>query len=145
MEPTDSFPPWFREIDHTADIGIKVVADDLPTLFERAAWGTFAMLTDVRTVEPQEARTVEVEGEDRADLMVNWLSELNFLHITQHVLFSQFEIESMSDTHLTATVRGERVDRDRHPIYTEIKAITYHGLEIIEEDDAWRVQVIYDM
>lgn len=145
MDTTNASPAWFREIDHTADIGIEVVADDRPTLFERAAWGTFAMLTDVRSVESEESRTVEVEGKNQEDLMVNWLSELNFLHITEHELFSRFKVEEMSDKHLAATVHGEAIDRERHPIYTEIKAITYHGLEIVQEDGTWRVQVIYDM
>jgi len=30
-------------------------------------------------------------------------------------------------------------------VYTEVKAITYHQLEIEETDDGWRVQIIFDM
>ena len=141
----DASPDWLREIDHTGDIGIEVRAGTLSELFERAAWGMFGVLTDMDTVRDREARAVTVEADDRASLMVRWLSELNFLHATQHVLFSRFAIEEMTDTRLAATAWGEAIDPDRHTVYTEIKAITYHQLEIEETDDGWHVQIIFDM
>jgi SHS2 domain-containing protein len=141
----DASPDWLREIDHTGDIGIAVRAGTLSELFERAAWGMFGVLTDMDTVRDREARAVTVEADDRASLMVRWLSELNFLHATQHVLFSRFAIEEMTDTRLAATAWGEAIDPDRHTVYTEIKAITYHQLEIEETDDGWHVQIIFDM
>lgn len=138
-------PSWLREIDHTGDIGIEVTAPNRPHLFERAAWGLFSVLTDPPSVEPREAHAVTVEGTDPVDLMVKWLSELNFLHVTQHVLFSKFTIDELEDTRLAATVWGEPIDRERHTVYTEVKAITYHQLEIEETDDGWCVQIIFDM
>lgn len=136
---------WLREIDHTGDIGIEVTASNRIQLFERAAWGLFSILTAPQAVEPREAHAVTVEGTDPVDLMVKWLSELNFLHVTQHVLFSKFTIDELTDTRLAATVWGEPIDPDRHTVYTEVKAITYHQLEIEETDDGWRVQIIFDM
>ncbi len=138
-------PSWLREIDHTGDIGIEVAATDRGQLFERAAWGLFSVLTEPSIVEPREAHAVAVEGTDPDDLMVKWLSELNFLHVTQHDLFSKFSIDELDDTRLAATVWGEPIDSDRHTVYTEVKAITYHQLEIEETADGWRVQIIFDM
>ncbi len=138
-------PNWLREIDHTGDIGIEVRADTLSELFERAAWGLFSVLTDPGTVRDRTARAVTVEADDRESLMVRWLSELNFLHVTQHVLFRRFAIDELTDTHLAATAWGEAIDPDRHPVYTEIKAVTYHQLDIEEMDDGWHVQIIFDM
>lgn len=138
-------PPWLREIDHTGDIGIVVTAPDRGQLYERAAWGLFSVLTNPSAVEPREAHAVTVDGTDPEDLMVKWLSELNFLHVTQHVLFSRFTIDDLDDTRLAATAWGEPVDPGRHTVYTEVKAITYHQLAIEETDDGWRVQIIFDM
>ena len=141
-------PTWFREIDHTGDIGIRVTAPSLERLFARAAWGTFAVLTDVDAVEPREGQVVSVEAADREALMVRWLSELNFIHTTQHRLFCAFDVE-ITDTEeglsLDATCRGEPIDTDRHTVYTEIKAVTFHGMAIEETDGGWTVQVIFDM
>jgi len=142
-------PDWFREIDHTGDIGIQVTASTLPQLFERAAAGTVRVLTDPNTIRPTDATAITVDGHDLEALMVRWLSELNYRHTVDHVLYGAFEVGSIDETDesltLTATVRGEPIDPDRHPVYTEIKAITFHGLDVHRTDDGWAVQVIFDM
>lgn len=142
-------PHWLREIDHTGDIGLQVTASTLPQLFERAALGMFRVLTDLDTVQTPEATEISVEGRDREALMVRWLSELNYRHTVNNVLYGAFEVASIDETDdgltLTATARGEPIDPDRHPVHTEIKAITFHGMEIRETDEGWTVQVIFDM
>lgn len=139
------WPDGLREIDHTGDIGIAVSAPTPEVLFTRAAWGLFAMLTDLAVVRPLDEQEVVVEGADRDDLMVRWLSELNFRHVARGWVFSTFDIQVLSEERLVATVRGEKVDLERHVVYTEIKAVTYHGLYIRREDEAWHAQVIFDM
>ncbi len=146
--PVDA-PNWFREIDHTGDIGIEVAAATLPQLFERAAAGMFRVLTDPDTIQSSAPETITVDGRDHEALMVRWLSELNYRHTVDHVLYGAFAVEAIDETEagrsLTATVRGEPLDPDRHPVYTEIKAITFHGLDVHRTDDGWAVQVIFDM
>jgi SHS2 domain-containing protein len=142
-------PDWFHEIDHTGDIGIQVTAASLPQLFERAALGMFRVLTDLGTVHESESTQIAVNGRDLEALMVRWLSELNYRHTVDDLLFKAFEVMSIDETNedfvLTATARGEPIDPDRHTVYTEIKAITFHGMEIKETDAGWAVQVIFDM
>lgn len=141
--------PWFHEIDHTGDIGIEVTADTLPQLFDRAAQGMFSVLTDLDTVRPTETTTMRVEGRDHDALMVRWLSELNYRHTVDHQLYTRFDVKSMEETEngivLQATCHGESIDSDRHTVYTEIKAITFHGLEVRKTEEGWTVQVIFDM
>ena len=146
--PADT-PDWFHEIDHTGDIGIQVTAPTLPQLFERAAAGMVRVLTDPEAVRTDEATQITVNGRDQEALMVRWLSDLNYRHTVDHVLYGAFAVEAIGETDaglsLTATVRGEPIDPDRHTVYTEIKAITFHGLDVHETDDGWAVQVIFDM
>ena len=143
------FPDWCREIDHTGDIGIQVTAASLPQLFERAAAGTFHILTDLDAVTPTTETTVTVTGRDNEALMVRWLSELNYRHTVDHWLFCDFTVEAIEETSdghtLTATVQGEPTDPDRHVVHTEIKAVTFHGLDSQDTDDGWTVQIIFDM
>ena len=146
--PPDT-PDWFREIDHTGDVGIQVSAPTLPQLFERAALGMFRLLTDLDSVHTSESTQIAVDGRDLEALMVRWLSELNYRHTVDNVLYGTFEVDSIHETEdgrvLSATVRGEAIDPDRHTVYTEIKAITFHGLDVHETDGGWAVQVIFDM
>lgn len=142
-------PDWLREIDHTGDIGIQVTAASLAQLFGRAAVGTFHVLTDLSAVEARDEMQITVEGRDREALMVRWLSELNYRHTVDDQLFCDFTVASIEGTDdgrtLTGTACGEPLDPDRHTVYTGIKAITFHGLDVRETDDGWAVQVIFDM
>ena len=145
MSPPAEIPSWFEEIDHTADAGFRVSARTREALFERAAWGLFWLLSEIEHVEATDQRTVHVEGSDLEDLLVNWLSELNFMHVTERMLFSEFAVGEMDEHSLEAEVRGEPIDPDRHTVYTEIKAVTYHQLAVEETEDGWSVQVIFDL
>ncbi len=140
-----SAPSWFRELDHTADTGIEVWAESLPELFERAAWGLFVVLTDPDTVESREAVSFELEAPDLQALLVRWLSELNYYHITQRWVFSRFAVKQLTERHLVAQAWGEPIDPKRHPIYTEVKAITYHGLKLERQDGQWYARIIFDL
>jgi SHS2 domain-containing protein len=144
-----SFPPWLTEIDHTGDIGIRVAAPTVPAIFERAAEGTFHVLTDLAAVRPTTETTLTVRAPDREALLVRWLSELNYRHTVEHTLYSTFAVERLDEDGdelvLTATVRGEPIDPDRHVVHTEIKAITFHGLAVRPTDEGWTVQIIFDM
>jgi len=142
-------PSWLHEIDHTGDVGLRVRADTLPQLFERAATGTFHVLTDLSDVHPSETTSLTVRGRDREALLLRWLSELNYRHTVDRRLYADFAVSSIRAANgewvLDATVRGEPIDSARHVVYTEIKAVTFHGLEIQRTDDGWVVQVIFDI
>lgn len=146
-------PDWLMYLDHTADTGIVVTAPDLPTLFSRAAWGLFSVITDPAAVQPAEAEPVEVTAEDLPALLVRWLSELNYRHLTRHRLYARFEVRELlvpkaaepGPCRLGAEIRGEAIVPGRHPVFTEIKAVTFHGLELTEVDAGWRAQIIFDL
>jgi SHS2 domain-containing protein len=147
--PAEDAPSWLREIDHTGDVGLRVRADTLPQLFERAAAGAFYVLSDPSDVAPAESTSLIVRGRDREALLLRWLSELNYRHTVDRRLYTDFAVSSVTEEGdewvLEATVRGEPIDPDRHVVYTEIKAVTFHGLAVQPTDDGWEAQVIFDM
>jgi SHS2 domain-containing protein len=143
--PNRRNPPWLQEIKHTGDVGLVIHASTCAELFERAAWGMFSVVADLERVAGRESRNISLEADDREALLVAWLSELNFIHCTEHLVFSEFTIEHLDDHALSATVGGEPIDTERHTIYTEIKAVTYHGLVLEETSKGWRLEVIFDM
>lgn len=145
--PTSVSPPpaWLQPFEHTADVGFVVMARNAPELFARAAWGMFDLLTDPRTVRPVERRAVRVTADDQAALLVRWLSELNFLHATEHKLFSRFDVREVTPTALEAIVWGETIDPARHAVYTEIKAVTFHELVVEQVGSVWRARVLFDV
>lgn len=138
-------PAWLTPIDHTADAGVVVRAPELSTLFERSAWAMFSVITDPERVSARETTPVELEADDSPGLLVAWLSELNYLHVTRHHLFAQFEVNELTERRIAATARGEGVDPHRHTIYTEIKAVTYHELALERSGSGWQARIIFDL
>jgi len=138
--------PSYKEIEHTADVGLELTAPDLASAFERAAAGMFDMISDLDGIESEWRREVRVAGrdDDLENLLIRWLSELIFLHESEHVLLSTFDVRRIDGNLLEAVVVGEGIDPKRHALKVEIKAATYHDLVIRETPSGWRVRVIFD-
>jgi SHS2 domain-containing protein len=134
----------FEVIEHTADVGIRAFGQSQAEAYANAARGMFSLIVDLETIQTGLSRHVKVDGSDCEDLLVAWLNELIFLFDTQQVLFSRFEIQTISDTHLQALCQGEKVDPQRHEIKIGIKSATYHMLKV-EQTSRWQVQVILDI
>ncbi|MEP9411565.1 MAG: archease [Candidatus Brocadia sp.] len=132
-------------INHTADIGIDVFGNSLQELFTNAAFALFDIIADLSKVEGTAEYAISVSGIDREQLMVNWLSELLYLHDVKNLLFRDFCITDILDNQLNATVRGEAFREDKHVIKTGIKAVTYHCLSIVLEDNKWKARIIFDI
>ncbi len=135
----------YRFIDHTGDIGIIVHADELSGLFEQAARAMFEIIAELEHVHPKQASQLDIDASDLQALMVRWLSELNYRHITEEKLFCRFQIQEISPNHLHAQIFGESIDPHKHKIYTEIKAVTFHGLQIRQTADGFEAQIIFDV
>lgn len=137
--------PKYILIDHTADIGIDVFGDSLQDLFANAAFAMFDIIADLSNVKDKDEYRISVSGVDREQLLVNWLSELLYLHDVNGLLFKDFTINNITDTQLDAIARGEGYKDGIHIIKTEMKAVTYHNLSIIKKDSQWQGRIIFDL
>src|SRR5512139_1743361 len=114
----------FEILDHTADIGLVVYGENLKALFENAGEAFFHLITDLRKVRRRVERRIHIGGESLDRLMVDWLSELLYLHDVENLLFKGFNIESVGEKGLQATVKGEFFQEGVHVIKTGVKAVT---------------------
>ncbi|MBA4064983.1 MAG: protein archease [Isosphaera sp.] len=131
--------------EHTADLGLRVRAADLDTLFAEAAACLFsAVLEDPASAQPRTAVTVELAGSDREFLLFDWLRELLLKFDADHLVFRRFEVR-VRDDGLTGTTWGEPFDPARHLLAHEVKAITYHELKVVRDGDGWLAEVIVDI
>jgi SHS2 domain-containing protein len=135
----------YESFDHTADLGLRARAANLDTLFADMGLALFsAILEDVNTVRLAEAVTVELAGDDREYLLFDWLKELLYRFEGEHRVFGRFDVRVGTDG-LKAVCWGEPFDRDRHAPNHEVKAITLHGLKVVEDDGGWLAEVIVDI
>ncbi len=135
----------FEFINHTADIGFVVYGEDLKRLFENAGEAFFTVITDLEKVKRITERRIEIVDKSLERLMVDWLNELLYLHEVENLLFSQFEVTSVSEEGLKARAKGEPFEEGKHPIKTEVKAVTFHQIQVKQEDGVWKAQVILDL
>lgn len=135
----------YEQIEHTADVGYRLLAPTLEKLFAIAGRALFATITDLGSIKKSFSRKISATAGDREGLLVAWLSELNYRCLTTHELFCEFSIEALTPTSIRAVGYGEKIDPARHEIFTEIKAVTYHGLFVRESSEGWEAQVIFDV
>ena len=129
-----------REVEHTADWGLEVWAPDLPGLMEEAARGMYSLMGTVVSDDSRCHRQLELAGEDREQLLVSFLEELLYIADHEELAFDGFLL-NVVDTNLLARLEGgSLVSRDK-----EIKAVTYHYLEIEETGRGLETNIIFDV
>ncbi|HUE30089.1 MAG TPA: archease [Verrucomicrobiae bacterium] len=134
-----------REIEHTADLGLEVEAPSLPLLFERAGLGMLGLMIDLAAVEPRERVAIALAAEDREALLHDWLQDLLVRLQAGSFAMSELAVEDVDARALRAWGVGERVDRRRHRLHTEVKGVTYHQLAVRETAGGWWARVILDV
>jgi SHS2 domain-containing protein len=131
----------YEQLEHTADLALRVFGQDLHQLFANAAYAMFSQLTVIKHVAPSVQHRVKVEGTDYESLLVNWLNELLYLHETRGEVYSGFDIHEISPLGLNATVHGEQSE----DIHTIIKGATYHDLAINKASEGYAATIVFDV
>jgi len=131
----------FELIDHPSDLGILVHRGNYKETFENAAYGMFSSMAELSDIKAGESFEINVKGDDREELFINWLNELIFIWDSKKVLLKDFQIRSLTDKTLKAHVAGEKIQADLHELHRPIKAATYNQLELNEK----RAKVIFDV
>lgn len=132
----------YEVLDHTADLMIKGYGSDLEECYANLAYGMFDQTVDLRDVTPSETREVDVTGFDDEDALYSFLSELLFIEAYENIVLKEFNVK-IDGLHITCTARGELLDRSKMRIRGEIKAVTFHMMDI--NRDTPSVTVLFDV
>ena len=132
----------FEEIEHTADRALRIYGTNIEELLLNAARGMNSlMVTELDPGSERREKHVEIDAIDAETLLVEWLSELSYWAEVDMLVFHGFEMESVSTTHLKATIYGSRVTQlEKH-----IKAVTYHNLKISQTEKGLTATVVFDV
>ncbi|MCI4345082.1 MAG: archease [Thermoplasmata archaeon] len=116
----------------TADVGIWARAPSPNGVFEGLGRALFALMTDLRTIRPTESRPVAASGADPPGLLVAYLNALVTLHDTEGFVAREVEVRLVGSppSGLVASLRGEPFDPTRHPSHQQVKAVTWHDLQL---------------
>lgn len=135
----------YRFLEHTADLAVEIFGHSPEALLIHGGEALFAALGRYESPRCTVERSIEIEAEGYEALLHDWLAELNFLHQTKGEVYHRFEIRRLGANRLEGIAHGEALDPERHAIDLEIKAVTWHHLEVCLEGQLWRARVIFDI
>jgi SHS2 domain-containing protein len=138
----------FEIIDHTADIGIVAYGKTKREVFINAAKGMFEIIAgENRDLKENFYAKIKLEAKSLEDLLIAWLNELLYLSEVKLVILDKFIIKELSDGQIKAEVGGTKINHLSIRVKREVKAVTYHRLEIKKDEESglWSAQVIFDI
>jgi SHS2 domain-containing protein len=137
----------FKIIEEGAfgDYEFEAEAESLEKLFSVCALATFEAVTDVSEVAAIEARTFDISAESLEELLYLFLAELICIKDTENIFFSRFEISIGDKFKLSCKASGERINGKKHTLKTDVKAVTYHKLEVGKKGTGYGAHVILDL
>jgi SHS2 domain-containing protein len=125
----------YRNLEHMTDAFIEVSGATLDEAFEAAGMSVVDTILDISLVDKKSEKKIQVSANDLKGLLYSWLEEIIILTITEGFACRTFKVKIAKDDKyfLKATVTGEPLDFDKHHFKLEIKAPTYHLMEIKQE------------
>mgnify|MGYP001409022397 FL=1 len=130
--------------EHTADIGLAVEAPSLEAAFGEAALALVEVITGRALPPVEQRRTLEVMAESREQLLVQFLSRLLVEFDGDGFLPGRVQVSLTSAGSLTATLEGATWESVRDGYGVEVKAISYHDLQV-ESGPPAQLRVILDL
>lgn len=135
---------FIREFEHTGDAGIEVEAPSRADLFACAAIGLARIMVAPDGIAAREVRTIEVYANSDEDLMHDALSDALSLFLCEGFIWRDATVEERPRG-IVLKLTGEEFDRRRHRMFTELKAVTYHQLDVEHTDTGWRARIVFDV
>lgn len=127
--------------EHTGEVRVRLSAPTFGGLLAEAGLALAELLADEEAGPLQGPEHVALQAADRSALLVHWLNELIFLSETRRRVYSSFEVREATGQKVEADVRGWATSRVR----TQVKAATFHGLEVKEGPEGYSAEVVLDV
>jgi SHS2 domain-containing protein len=133
----------YEILEHTADVGLRALSPSVTTLFEQTTRG----LCDIAGIwheGPGSSVAIDVEARDREGLMVDWLNEVLYLHDSRNVAVCSVEVDEVSDQRARGHI-AVRPLREGAETAIQVKAVTYHQIDVHETPSGWSATVFFDI
>jgi len=129
-----------------ADIAFEAESNSVDGLFETCGLAITDIMVDPKTLRATTKRTLSLASENLDRLLYDFMTELIFMKDVDSLLFGRFKVRvSAGGTSLEAVAQGEQIDRVRHHLRNDVKAVTMHLFGIKHEGKAWRTTVVLDI
>ena len=129
-----------------ADVAFEAESSTVDGLFETCASAITDIMVDPRTLRSEVSREFSFRSPDLDRLLYDFLTELIVVKDVDSLLFRKFEVRVSKDgTSLSAVAKGEPIDRERHRLRNDVKAVTMHLFGVKHEGGRWKTTVVLDI
>ncbi len=140
----------FRFLDHTADVQVECWGSSLEEAFSQCALSLMTVITpDLSKITPSIEKDIWVKAEDKESLLFDFLSEFLYIFDVDGLIFNEVWVVYINRTQLgyemKAIMKGEKFDKNKHEVGTEVKAITYSFMEINESLEKTSLKIVFDI
>ena len=138
----------YRYLDHVTDAYVEAYGDSMEEAFSYAAKGTINIMFELKEILGNSKFEFKVEGHDYSELLFNWIDRIILLIAVDNKVASNFDLKISrldSKYQLTGYTMTESVDILKHGYKTEIKGVTYHQMEVLQESGLNKVRFILDL
>ncbi len=137
-------PFKFNEDIAIADVAVEVWANTVEELFSDSALAISEVMVDTATVEPRIEKEISLSSNSLDMLLYDFLSEIVYLKDAQSLLFSKFDVK-INDLNLDSKLWGENIDREKHSLRIDVKAVTLYRFNLYFENGLWRAEFVLDI
>ena len=135
----------FVFLEHTADAKFQAFGKSIEECFENSALAVNSVECDLKKVATKQKLSIEAKAESLEELLHKFLEELLFQMETREMLFSGFKIKiNLEKNSLSADCFGEKINKKKHELKTQVKAITWNSFFLKKEKSGWIAQVVCD-
>jgi len=133
----------YKILEHPADIRVQAFGKIKEELFANAMLGMGAVLkSKVQSPKSKVTRRIKIKSLDLNALLVDFLSEVLYLSQVNKEVYNDVKFNKFSDKELKGELTGSKVES----FGEDIKAVTYHGLEIEKNKQGlWQATVLFDI
>jgi SHS2 domain-containing protein len=137
-------PFKFNENVAIADVAVEVWANTVEELFSDSALAISEVMVDTTTVEPRIEKEIALSSNSLDMLLYDFLSEIVYLKDAQSLLFSKFDVK-INDLNLDSKLWGENIDREKHSLRIDVKAVTLYRFNLYFKNGLWRAEFVLDI
>lgn len=139
----------YNYLDHTADIAVDIEASTVEELFIGAAFALQETICENNANNSTVEKEIKLSDALMEILLVSFLSELNYLFQSENWMFSsihEIKIRNVDQAwNLNAKIGGYKFDRTMMKLKSEIKAVTYHQMEVKEVNGIFSTKIVFDI
>ena len=140
----------YAELKHPADLFVEIWGEDLSALFGNALFALYDQMVELEGLGAERTETIEVCGPDSEETLRSLLSEALYIFAAEGFVANAARLDvrtaSEGPLQVTAHLWGETLDRRRHTLLAEVKAVTYHQLTVGRTaEGGWRATVLFDV